>query len=304
MVSRQVATMSNLEEAFHAIKAEELSADSFKEFTAKPPSTTEVLFAKRGTEHSMALAFVQQFGNRLRYDHTSSKWYGWTGTHWAAQHTGLVSHYCREICAIHGDGKISERRTFVTGVEAFCKNDPVFAVTSAVFDLDNYLLNTPAGTYDLRSGICRPHCQSDLITNITEVAPADGYGERFLRFIHEITCGSVALAEFLQISLGACLSGAIEGHWMMFWIGNGRNGKNTLGDLVMRAMGSYARKIPSSTLMKSKHENHPTELANLAGCRLAVASEVDPSAFWNESRINEITGDDLISRRLKFEVQR
>lgn len=262
-----------------------------------PPGMAEITLARHGTEHSMALAFVEQFRNSLRYDHNSNTWYGWADTHWQAQRTGLVSHYCRQICATHGDGKLSERRAFVSGVEAFCKNDPAFAVTSDIFDLDNYLLNTPDGTYDLRTGICRDHRQSDLITNITGVSPGVDYGVRFPTFLDEITCGSKELAEFLQIALGACLSGAIEGHWMMFWIGNGRNGKNTLGDLVMRAMGSYARKIPSSTLMKSKHENHPTDLANLAGCRLAVASEVDPSAFWNESRINEITGDEQLSAR-------
>ena len=33
------------------------------------------------------------------------------------------------------------------------------------------------------------------------------------------------LQEFLQISLGSFLSGALEEHAIYFWIGNGRNGK-------------------------------------------------------------------------------
>lgn len=83
----------------------------------------------------------------------------------------------------------------------------------------------------------------------------------------------------------------------MFWIGAGRNGKNTLGDLVQDAMGDYAKKIPSSTLMAKKYEPHPTEIANLKGVRLATSSEINEGEHWDEGRINEVTGDKKLSGR-------
>lgn len=84
---------------------------------------------------------------------------------------------------------------------------------------------------------------------------------------------------------------------MLFWIGQGRNGKNTLGDLVQDAMGDYARKVPTSTLMAKMHEGHPTEIANLQGIRLALSSEINDGEHWNEARINEVTGDATLSAR-------
>lgn len=252
---------------------------------------------KGGSEHTVALAFAQRYTDRLIFDHHSNNWFEWTGQYWAAQKMGLVSHYCRNVASTLVGGKQAEKRSFASGVEWFCKNDPTFARSSNMFDSDRYLLNCPDGTYDLRTGGIKEHDPKDLITNITNVAPGDGYGFRFPQFLQEITLNDDELMEFLQIALGACLSGAVENHWLMFWIGNGRNGKNTLGDAVMRVMGTYARKIPSSTLLKSKHDGHPTEIANLLGCRLAVASEVDSSSFWSENRINELTGDAKLSAR-------
>jgi hypothetical protein len=61
--------------------------------------------------------------------------------------------------------------------------------------------------------------------------------------MREITRGDSALVDYLQRALGACLSGAPNDHWLMFWYGAGSNGKNTLGQLVMAVMGDYAKKI-------------------------------------------------------------
>jgi putative DNA primase/helicase len=259
-------------------------------------SPVERALVQGNTEHQVALAFADRYRGSLIYDHNTNNWLRWTGQYWAVEKTGLVSHYCRVI-ASEANEKISQRSSFARGVEAFCKNDPIFATTSNKFDRDNYLFNTPLGTINLLTGELLKHAPSDLITNIAGCSPIEGYGERFPQFLDEITCGDYELQKFLQMALGSCLSGALEEHWLMFWIGSGRNGKNTLGDAVMRVMGSYARKIPSGTLMKSKHEGHPTEIANLKGCRLAVASEVDASAFWSEARINELTGDAKLAAR-------
>lgn len=83
----------------------------------------------------------------------------------------------------------------------------------------------------------------------------------------------------------------------MFWIGAGRNGKNTLGDLIDYILGDYSKVIPTETLMSTKTQAHPTEIANLRGVRLAMSSEVAEGAYWNESRIKSLTGDTTISAR-------
>jgi len=284
-----------IEKASAARKILELEP-SIDSIESKPISPVERALVHGNTEHQVALAFADRYRGALIYEHHTNQWLEWTGHFWSVESKGAVQHYIREIAAQAND-KISQRSSFSRGVEFFCKNDPVFAITSDQLDQENYLFNTPAGTINLLTGECLDHARSDLITNIAGCSPVEGYGKRFPQFLDEITCGDHDLQRFLQISLGSCLSGALEEHWLMFWIGSGRNGKNTLGDAVMRVMGSYARKIASGTLMKSKHDGHPTEIANLKGCRLAVASEVDASAFWSEARINELTGDAKLSAR-------
>jgi putative DNA primase/helicase len=259
--------------------------------------SVESMVAEHGTEHAVALAFTMRYDGVVKFDYQSGSWLQYTGTHWSKQTTGLVSHYCRQMAA--SLGKKCQRSGFISGVEKLAKTDPRMASDSAFFDHDNYLFNCPDGTYDLRDGTRREHRPSDLLTNIAEVAPAapGDYGERFPQFLNEVTQGETEMATFLQVSLGACLSGALENHHLMFLIGNGRNGKNTLGDLVMEVMGSYARKIPNNVLMKSKNERHPAEIADLKGARLVVASEIDQGAHWDEARINELTGDTRIKAR-------
>jgi putative DNA primase/helicase len=102
---------------------------------------------------------------------------------------------------------------------------------------------------------------------------------------------------FHQVSLGACLSGAVEDHWLLFWYGVPRAGKNTLGELVEALMGDYARTIPTSTLMSKKFESHPTEMANLQGIRLATSSELSDGDHWNEALVKKLTGDATLSAR-------
>jgi putative DNA primase/helicase len=260
----------------------------------------EQVLIEANTHHSVALAFVERYKGKIKYDHGTRSWLMFNGTHWAKNTTGIVSHYCREMSS--QVGKEGQREPFAKGVERFAMNDPAIAIDFSLFDHNNYLLNCPDGTYNLLTGERREHRDRDLISNITAVAPAapGDYGTRFRQFLKEVTQDDTDKERFLQLALGSTLSGAIENHHLLFFIGQGRNGKNTLGDNVMEAMGSYARKIPNNVLMKGKSERHPVEVADLKGSRLAVASETDQGSYWDEPRINEFTGDKRIKARFMY----
>ncbi len=143
----------------------------------------------------------------------------------------------------------------------------------------------------------RAHAMTDYITRRANVSPSPGPHPVFDTFMDAITCGDRDLQDYHQRSLGACLSGAINDHWLLFWKGTGGNGKNTLADLVVWIMGDYAKVIPTETLMQRKQEAHLTEMANMLGVRLAVSSEVAEGMYWDESRIKSLTGDATISAR-------
>lgn len=234
-----------------------------------------------GTQDSVAQIFARLMVGKMLFNHTRDKWLEWDGTRWQIEGTKKALNFARDLArAVNCEGSRSiGSANFCAGVEQLAKADRVLSAKGAEFDRDNYLLNTPTGTYDLQTNTPRPHDPADRITMCTAVSPSPEGGAVFDKFLDEITQGDRELAEFLQVSLGACLSGAVESHWMLFWIGQGRNGKNTLGDLVQAAMGDYARKVPTSTLMAKTHEGHPTEIANLQGIRLAISSEINDGEY-------------------------
>jgi putative DNA primase/helicase len=258
-----------------------------------------VALSHNPTQDNLALICRNLYRGEILYAHQHGKWYENVVSHWVEDRKNKVFNMVREVIRRgNREGKSNmASANFCRGTELFCRADPAFAIDGSEFDQDHYLLNTPADTVDLRTGEMRQHSPDDLLTKITAVAPTTEGGARFLVFLSEITGGDDELVKFHKVSLGACLSGAVESHWLLFWSGLGRNGKNTLGDAVMFAMGGYALQIATSTLMDAKHEAHPTELAQLQGVRLAIASEVTQGSYWNESRINSLTGDALISAR-------
>ncbi len=274
---------------------------------AKPDGEDETLvqgavqaLAHAATEDAVALAFAIRYKDGLRFNHRRKLWHVWDGTRWRQESTELAFEFARRIAReVNPKGKATMSKAgFARGVEAFARADRVFALAGDEFDRDPMLLNTPVGTVDLRTGEMRAHRREHLLTRCTAVAPVKRPRPVFERFIADITCGDAALADYLQRALGACLSGALTDHWILFWYGKGRNGKNTLGELIMHVLADYARKIPAATLMHDpRGERHPTEIANLLGARLAFSSEVSDRDYWHESRIKELTGDDMLSGR-------
>ena len=63
-------------------------------------------------------------------------------------------------------------------------------------------------------------------------------------------------------------------------------------------MGDYARPVPMETLMWSRNERHPTDIAGLRGARVASAIETGKGRGWDEPKIMQLTGGDTISVRL------
>lgn len=251
------------------------------------------------THDKVAMLAERTFVNRFLFNHSIGKWMICSDGLWREDVLGRVPNSMRQLTRlanIHGKAA-PQNAHFILGVEKLARNAPVFATVASDFDADIYMLNTPAGVIDLRTGVMRPATPEDRLSKTTLVAPSEEGGDVFRKFLDEITQGDVGLQRFLKVSLGACLSGGQNGHWLLFWIGEGRNGKNTLGDLVADVFHDYATKIQSSVLMSKTFEAHPTEIAQLHGIRLATASEVEEGSFWNESRLNELTGDKTLNAR-------
>lgn len=251
----------------------------------------------------LAAEFARQHADGLRYVNTWGQWLRWTGAVWQPERTLLAFDLSRAIClqmaaAIEKGGKAVASAKTVAAVVTLARSDRRIAVTEDVWDADKWLLNTPGGTINLRTGELKSHLQSDHITKMTGVAPDDGmptpHWDEFLRVI---TCDDVDLQAFLRRLAGYSLTGDTREHALFFFYGTGGNGKGTLINAMTGCMGDYARTAPIETFIETKGERHPTELAMLRGARFVSAQETEEGRRWAESRIKALTGGDKIAAR-------
>lgn len=250
------------------------------------------------SEDSIALQFTRENGTSMRFDHDIGKWFQWQVTHWSPLAVPAAFHFAREIGRRLGAAKKSVCKASVAGgAERFARADPQHAVTSSIWDADPWLLGTPAGTLDLRTGKMHAARKDEFITKITGCKPENKPADRWLKFLDEATDGDKAMQVYLQRIAGYCLTGLTNEHALFFIYGPGGNGKSVFLNILIHILGDYAMSAPMDTFTSSKFSSHPTELAMLKGSRLVTASETEEGRAWAEARIKALTGGDPITAR-------
>ena len=186
----------------------------------------------------------------------------------------------------------------VAAVVQLAKSDERLAATVDQWDVDPWLLNTPAGTVDLRTGRSRRHRPDDYITKLTGV-PADRSCPIpvWARFLDRVFAGDKELIDFMQRVDGYALTGLTQEHALFFCHGTGANGKTTYLNAVTGCAGDYHRAAAIETFISGKHEQHPTDLAGLRGARLVTGIETEEGRPWAEAKIKALTGGDKIAAR-------
>jgi putative DNA primase/helicase len=197
------------------------------------------------------------------------------------------------------DLKEVRRVTFAAGVERFARSDPALAVTSESWDAHPFLLGTPGGTVDLRTGILRDADPRDRITKLASVEPSAKAKScpRWCDFLAEATGGDTALVRFLQQWAGYALTGDTRAHALVFIYGPGGNGKTVFLNVLTGILADYATVAAMDTFTASRWDRHSTELAMLRGARLVTASETEEGRAWAEAKVKQLTGGDPITAR-------
>ena len=250
------------------------------------------------SEDAIALAFTRKFGNSMRFDHNVGKWYQWSHTHWRPLVVPAAFHFARELGRELGAGKKQICKASVAGgSERFARADPTHAVDSSNWDQDPWLLGTPKGTLNLKTGKMHQPRQADGITKITGCSPDSKTPARWMKFLHDATRGDEQMMTYLQRVAGYCLTGTTAEHALFFIYGPGGNGKSVFLNMLVHILGDYAVSAPMDTFTSSKFSSHPTELAMLKGARLVTASETEEGRAWAEARIKALTGGDPITAR-------
>lgn len=250
-----------------------------------------------GLETDTAQYFAEAFQGLLVYDHGRGKWYEWDDLLWRVQDTGRTSNRIAAICHAHPEQKAHQAR-FIRGVESLVKNIQVIAVGPGRWNADPMLLGTPAGTLDLTTGRLSLPNAGDFISKACNTIPANKADcPRWLHFLKQATNDDAELTRFLQQWAGYGLTGCTSEQKLAFIWGDGGNGKGVFINSLAGIMGDLATKAAMDTFIASHHSRHPTELAYLQSARMVHAAETDEGRAWDEARIKELTGGDIISAR-------
>jgi putative DNA primase/helicase len=286
---------------FMSLRKEWLDQQKVLEEQAEEP-------APRYSEATLANLLDATYGHRIRYVAGWGKWLVYNGKVWKEDQINRVFSYARKICAhtalpLNGGNKgeqalarkLNTAQT-ISAVVKIAQSLPRIAATMEQWDVDPWLLNTPKGVVDLRTGKIREHRADDYMTKSTKVSPG-GSCPRFLKFLGEVTNDDAEMIAYLRRKDGYSLTGVTTEHAVFFTYGDGRNGKTVKQNTTGYVMGDYCVAAPITTFIVTGYEQHPTDLAMLRGARLVRCSEVAKGQRWAEEKIKQMSGGDPITAR-------
>jgi putative DNA primase/helicase len=279
---------------FDEAGAKRIRADRVERAVGCPPEFSE---------EALALAYAGRHAGGLRHVAKWGRWLFWDGRCWRDDDTLLAFNHSREICREAAEicrerrlaGAIASAKS-VAAVERLARADRRLAARVDQWDADAWLLNTPGGAVDLRTGKIRPSDPGDYLTKITAVAPDESCPILvWMKFLDDVTAGDTELSAFLQRMVGYALTGVTREHAFFFCYGTGGNGKGTFIDTITGCVGDYHRAAAIETFTLTNMNRHPTELASLRGARVVTATETEEGRRWAESKLKLLTGGDKIT---------
>lgn len=206
------------------------------------------------------------------------------------------------------------------------KQSPL-AITGDELDSDPWLLACSNGVIDLRTGELRQGKPEDYLVNAIETAweGIDAEAPTWKAFLEDIFAVPKDLAEqceeypalkpymdnpeqytqdlisALLRALGYSITGLSCHHFFMVFMGEGRNGKSTLIEMMLDIFQPLAGVIPSEMLLdqgRSRSSSGPSpDLMLLKGLRLSIASETDENRKFSPGAVKWLSGGDTITAR-------
>lgn len=288
------------------------------------------------TDVGQAMIFVEQYGRRVRFSKATS-WLVFDGAVWREDESQVVRliHELTErqltdarqrvraaqdeeaVAAESGDSaaksaarvKIKSAMDYrkfilnrrgspaVSGTMAAVK--PYVGIDVSLLDADGFMLNTPAGVVDLKSGELSNCTPEAYCTKMTAVSPDRKNADLFNDFLNRITCGDEELKDFLQMVAGMAAVGHVFCENLVIPYGAGGNGKSTMFNLLAAVLGDYAGGLSADSLMTSNRNKNP-EFASLRGKRLVIAAELDEGKRLDTAALKRITSTDQIHAEPKY----
>ncbi len=264
------------------------------------------------TDMGNAERFIRDHGENVRYCYPWGKWLIWNGIRWERdpgdRAHGLAKETVRGIYheaaaatdedrrkALAKHATRSEAAEKIRAMLELARSD--VPIAPEYLDADPWLLNVENGIVDLRTGDLRPHRREHLMTKLAAVEyEYDATAPKFQAFLEEVL-PSESLRAFVQRGAGYSATGDTSEQCLFINHGGGNNGKSTFQEVIGEALGDYASRTPTETLMVKRSGGVPNDVARLKGQRFVAASETEEGKRLAESLIKDLTGQDTVSAR-------
>lgn len=274
--------------------------------------------AEHRTDDGNALLFVNQHVDAVRFATDMKRWFAWNGARWVPDAETLVLEHARSTSrtlsglASEVEGEEAQKAAFVHAFRSMAasrikampdlaKSDPRIAIKAGDFDADPWLLNTPSGTVDLRTGELREHRREDLIAKLTR-ALYDPNADMtwWLQWLDWASAGRPDWVEHLQRAAGYALTGSTGEQLFWMLLGLGANGKSTYLSVIEMVLGDYALHAEPE-LLTPREGASTTGVAALQGKRFVVAVETKEGKRLDERQVKQLTGSDTITARKLYQ---
>lgn len=291
------------------------------------------------TDVGQARVFMAQYGDKLKYS-AATKWLVYDGMKWNENELPvralsqeltdrqlkdarkrLKAARAAEDAAIEAGDEEAEKdakqavraakeyRSFVLDrrktsriAATLTEAEPMAEIAVSELDKDGFLLNTPGGTVDLRTGKIRPHDPQDYITKMTAVTPSLDGMELWQEFLDRLTCGDRELQEYHQIVAGMEAVGKVFVENLVIAHGSGGNGKSSFYNAQSLVMGDYAGSLSAETLTVNCRKNKSPEYAEMRGKRLIIAAELEEGMRLDTAVVKKLCSTDPIKGEKKFKA--
>lgn len=289
------------------------------------PDSRAYLLRAPMTDPGNGEAFVFLFGKGMRFCSTNGRWYHWNGARWcqddqnnsrayrlmlqtvrrrrdAATVALAVNAEDAHAKAVFQFALRSENLKGITAALNSAKNFEGIVVTINQFDSDQQLILAGDTVLNLREWAPAVPRPTDNMTLTMGAAYQEGAGcSRWLSFIEELWPDQPDMWTYVQRAVGYCLTGSTKEHTMFLCVGDGRNGKSTMLNVLRKLLGDYADSAAFATFDADRKGEATNDLADLRGKRLVTVSETNEDKRLDEARVKSVTGGDPVKCRFLFQ---
>ncbi len=179
---------------------------------------------------------------------------------------------------------------------------PMLEVEQRNLDADEFMLNTPTFTYDLRQGIQFPmeHQSEHFITKQTSLDPSEAGLDIWEAALTTFFLEDADLIEYVQKMVGLSAIGKVYVEALIIAYGEGRNGKSTFWNVIAKVLGTYSGNISADMLTVGCRRNVKPELAEAKGKRMLIAAELEEGMRLNTANVKQLCSTDEIYAEKKY----